>query len=103
MGLNVSLKKDVYSAGITHNVGKMAEEAGIYSCLWTPEDVCIYCAEDLIEPLTKGLELLESDPERFEKFNASNGWGTYEYFVPFVRNYLKACIMFPEAEVVADR
>ena len=30
-----------YSANITHNLGKMAEEAGIYKHLWRPEEIGI--------------------------------------------------------------
>jgi hypothetical protein len=28
----------VYSANITHNLGKMAEEAMLYNCLWRPDE-----------------------------------------------------------------
>ena len=66
---------EVYSANITHNLGKMASEAGIYKCLWRPEEVEITKAKELIEPLSRGLALLKGDPERFKAFNASNGWG----------------------------
>ena len=41
----------VYSANITHNLTKMADEAGIYECLWRPEEIGITKAGQLIEPL----------------------------------------------------
>jgi len=47
--------------------------------------------------------LLEQDPERFRAFNSSNGWGLYEHFVPFVRDYLTACEANPDAVVTASR
>jgi hypothetical protein len=80
----------------------MADAAGIYECLWHPEDNLISNASQMIEPLQAGLALLEADPERFKKLNAPNGWGSYEHFVPFVRNVLRACQEYPDAEVYAS-
>jgi len=65
---------DIFNQNITHNLNDMAQEAGIYYELWRPEEIGIMFAKDLIEPLEKGLALMESDPERFKKFNAKNGW-----------------------------
>jgi hypothetical protein len=103
MSLDVTLREEVYSANITHNLGKMADEAGIYLALWRPEEAGYYSARDLIEPLTKGLALLASDPERFKQFDSPNGWGAYEHFVPFVAKYLEACVAHPDAVVSASR
>lgn len=93
----------VYSSNITHNLGKMASEAGIYKYLWRPEELGISTAKELIVPLRAGLSLLHSDPERFEKFNAPNGWGMYEHFVPWVAEYLDACERNPEAIITVSR
>jgi hypothetical protein len=81
----------------------MAKEAGIYEYLWQPEKIGITKANQLIEPLAAGLELLKSDPSRFEAFNSPNGWGMYEHFVPFVDQYLAACREYPDAEISVDR
>lgn len=89
----------VFTANITHNLGKMAEEAGIYECLWRPEEVNITKADQLIEPLSRGLRIMKRDPERFESSNPPNGWGSYSGFVPWIERYLIACITYPEAEV----
>jgi len=93
----------VYDANITHNLGAMADEAGIYMHLWHPASVSITKAEQLIEPLRKGLALMKADPARFTKHNSPNGWGTYEHFVPFVEKYLAACIEYPDADVHVSR
>ncbi|OWK35178.1 hypothetical protein [Fimbriiglobus ruber] len=107
MSLNIYLEKvqptTIYEANITHNLGRMAREAGIYEALWRPEEIGITKAEQLIEPLTKGLALLKSDPARFEAFNSPNGWGMYNHFVPFVEKYLEACRECPDATVRASR
>lgn len=90
---------EVYSANITHNLGTMAEGAGIYHCLWRPDEIGISKAGQLIEPLRAGLVKLEGNPAHFKELNPPNGWGTYEGLVEFVRNYLAACEQYPDAEV----
>jgi hypothetical protein len=89
----------LYSANITHNLNKMAAEAGIYGCLWRPEESGITKAGQIVEPLRAGLAQLVERPTYFEQFNAPNGWGMYHHFLPFCAKYLEACIANPEASV----
>lgn len=110
MSLDISLyyeadgnEVSVFSANITHNLGKMADEAGIYKALWRPEEMGAKRAEDIIWLLDGGLKILKADRERFEKFNASNGWGLYEHFVPFVEEVLAACKKYPKAILSVSR
>lgn len=63
----------LYEANITHNLNRMAEAAGIYKQLWRPDEIGVTRAGEIIDDVEKGLHLMQSDPERFEKFNASNG------------------------------
>ena len=103
MSLDVTLKAireiEVYEANITHNLGAMAKEAGIYDHLWHPNEIGITEAWQLIEPLSEGLDLMQRDPKRFEAFNAKNGWGSYKHFVPWIKKYLDACRENPDAKV----
>ena len=96
---NETTTTEVYTANITHNLGKMAGEAGIYKHLWRPDEIGVTKAGQLIEPLEKGLELLKAEPERFKTLNPENGWGSYDGFVPWVEAYLNACRQWPEADV----
>lgn len=89
----------VYSANITHNLGKMAGEAGIYQHLWRPEEIGIDTASQMIDPLRIGLATLKADPDKFAPFNPENGWGNYDNLVAFVEGYLKACEDNPTAAV----
>jgi hypothetical protein len=89
----------IYNANITHNLNRMAKEAGIYEVLWRPEEVGIVKASELIAPLQEGLARLKANPEHFKTFNPENGWGTYEGLVAFVEEYLNACGMNPDAAV----
>ena len=89
----------VYSGNITHNLGRMAGEAGVYKALWRPEEIEISQAKQLIPLLEEGLHLLRSDPPRFQQLNPENGWGTYDGLIKFMGDYLSACREHPEATV----
>lgn len=93
----------VVDYNITHNLGKMADEAGIYKCLWRHDENGFKTAADIIPLLRDGLAKLKNDPKHFEQFNAPNGWGLYEHFVPFVEDVLKACEENPDAEISVSR
>jgi hypothetical protein len=94
---------EVYEANITHNLGQMADAAGIGDHLWEPEKLGITTARELIEPLGQGLALLHGEPERFKQYNPENGWGDYDGLVRFVTNYLAACVANPDANVRVSR
>lgn len=95
--------ESVYSANITHNLGTMADKAGIYEALWRPEEIGITHAHQLIERLKAGLALLREKPDYFKTFNPSNGWGDYDGLVRFTEQYLEACEQYPQAEVSVSR
>jgi len=94
---------DLYWANITHNLGTMADKAGIYKALWRPEEINKEFAKDIVPLLEDGLEDLKNRPEHFKQFNSKNGWGMYEHFVPFVEKYLEACKEYPNAKISISR
>lgn len=93
----------VYGANITHNLNRMAGEAGIYECLWRPDEIGITTAGQIIEPLTKGLADMTARPSHYQQFDAENGWGTYKDFLPWCARYLEACRKYPKALVRVSR
>ena len=115
--------EEFYWANITHNLGTMADKAGIYEALWRPhrlkenynisendheadlkfEEENKITAKDIIPFLEKGLADLKARPEYFKTFNSPNGWGMYKHFVPFVEEYLNACKKYPDAIVSVSR
>jgi len=101
--VNFSNEGEVFHRNITHNLGEMAKEAGIYEALWRPDEIGITKAKQLKNILADGFALLSKDPERFKKLNPENGWGTYEQLVEFVGEYCVACISHPDADVVVSR
>lgn len=94
-------QKSSYSYNVTHNLGRMADEAGVYKCLWRPSENGFEKAKDIIEPLEKGLALLKSDKDRFVKLTPDNGWGSYEWLVEFLEKVLETAKEFPEYSVRA--
>lgn len=109
MSLDVYLKAPrvvkVYERNITHNLGHMAEKAGLYKALWRPEEIEGFggTAAELVPFLLEGLAKLKADPEYFRQFNSANGWGNYENLVVFVEAYLEACEANPDATVSVSR
>jgi hypothetical protein len=93
----------VYWANVTHNLTKMASEAGIYEAVWRPEELNVEFAEDLIPYVEDGLKALKSDTNYYKQFNPKNGWGNYEILLEFLEEYLKALKKYPKARIVVSR
>ena len=92
-----------YSANITHNLCDMADALGIYEFLWHPERAGIKTAGQLIAPLKQAICLMKDAPAKYKAFDASNGWGTYKDFLPWLERLLEACEQSPDAGVEASR
>lgn len=113
MSLDVSLSTNVcahcgrgdweWGANITHNLTRMADEAGIYGAVWRPEEHGITTAAQVAEVLRRGLADMEARPDHYRQFDATNGWGTYDQFLPWLREYLEACEQWPDATVRVSR
>ena len=94
---------EVFDANITHNLNKMADAAGIYEALWRPASIGKYQAFEIIPILEHGLQILKADPKKYSQFNPSNGWGTYDGFIPWIEEYLEACKKWPESRIWVSR
>lgn len=103
--LMVTKPTSVYSANITHNLGKMAaavqvtDELTLYDILWRPEEHNLKFAKDIADLLHEGWKMLLSNPTEYSKYNPENGWGNFEGLVRFVREYRDACYDEPTAEL----
>lgn len=93
----------VFDANITHNLGHMARVAGVYDCVWRPDENGIERALELIEPLRAGIAAMKDDPDRFRVFDSPNGWGLYENFLPWLEKLLEACEKHPTAHIAVSR
>lgn len=107
MSLDVSLvvmrEVEIFEANITHNLNKMAEAAGVYLACWRPEEIGAQYAKDIVPILEDGIAAMKAKPVTFSQFNAKNGWGTYENFLPWLEKYLAACKENPNAEIRVSR
>ena len=81
----------------------MAKAAGVYKEVWRPEECGTTKASQLIEPLERGIKWLKENRAEAEQLNTSNGWGTYNQFIPWLGEYLKACRKTPDATVSVSR
>jgi hypothetical protein len=115
--------EEVYWANITHNLGEMANKAGIYEALWRPhrlkegynitendhesewkfEAENETLAKEITPIIEKGLTDMKERPEYYKQFNSPNGWGLYKHFIPWIENYLAACKEYPDAVVEVSR
>lgn len=94
---------NVFASNITHNFGRMAYAAGIYDCVWRPDENSITTAAQLIEPLQAGIAKMKAQPEYYRQFDTPNGWGTCDQFLPWLQEYLDACIANPDSPVTVSR
>lgn len=90
---------ELYETGMTYNLSQMLAEANIKQLLWYPDEIGIEYAGEMIKFLEKGIDLLKSDPERFEKLNPKNGWGSYKNILNVLEEYLVACRKHPKAKI----
>ena len=103
MSLDIILSNEVFTQNITHNLGKMAGEAGLYEVLWRPDEQGYTRAWQIIEPLSKGLANLIENRAHLETLNPANGWGNYDNLLQATSQYLASCIQNPEARVDVSR
>jgi hypothetical protein len=93
----------VYDANITHNLNKMAGACGIYEILWKPDEHNFKTAKQIYQILRNGIRELKSNPKKYRKYSADNGWGTYNQFIPFLCKYLRALKKYPNAQIRVSR
>jgi hypothetical protein len=96
-------ESEVHFQNITHNLNMMAKEAGMYKPLWRPEEVGITKAAELTPYLEKGIADMKDNPSKYRKFDAKNGWGTYDDFLPWLEELLQASKDFPESDIHISR
>ena len=102
MSLDFSLyalrEVEVESFNVTHNLGPMAKAAGIHDALWCAEEKGLTPAE-VASALRDGISLMEQYPEQFKAYDAENGWGTYDDFLPWLKRVARACESNPDAKI----
>jgi len=54
---------------------------------------------DCIEGLQYAIDRMEASPDKYKRYNPSNGWGTYEGALKALKEFLVACEEYPRAKV----
>jgi hypothetical protein len=92
----------VWEGNITHNLGKMADRAGMYEAIWRPDELG-YDAHDVLDDVRDGLHHMLTFREDHESLNPENGWGDYEALARFAFEYALALSKYPTAEIDVSR
>lgn len=94
VGKPAPVELELFSRNITHNLGKMWREAGVYDALYNSDgDYAI----QHIATLEGGLADMLLEPEKYKKLNPLNGWGDYEGAIEFLKEVLNRCREYPKA------
>jgi hypothetical protein len=100
MGLNINIEVtmpvSVYGANYTHNVTPMWKLAGVYEALYMSDK---QKAQSLIFTLSKGIKIMQDNPDDFIALNPENGWGSYETALAWLIKLRDNCIEFPEGNI----
>lgn len=98
-----------WSGNITHNLGRMANQIPVgattlYYVCWRPEEIGLSKVKQILPLLIEGIHYMLDHRKELEKYNPSNGWGSYNVFMKFLLNYKQACEdSDPESEVSVGR
>lgn len=82
---------EIHLGNITHNLNEMASNVPVsdnltlYDVLWHTEKHFDGDIDKLAEMWDKGLHYVLSHKDELEKFNPSNGWGSYDILVEFLK------------------
>jgi hypothetical protein len=86
----------LYDANYTHNVTPMWRKAGIYEALYESDGKQ---AGEILPMLRAGIVDMERKPNAYIALNPSNGWGSYETALPWLRKFTAACERHPKAVI----
>lgn len=99
-----------FHVNLTHNLTEMAHKCEIdgncfnkesksnkvslYDLLWHPGDNLgiVTPSLDYLQDIMTCYTIILSNPNKFKKYNPSNGWGTYEQLVEATKNYMNALL-----------
>lgn len=98
--LHAVRETEVHHTNVTHNLGRMAKAAGLYECMWEAKGKS---AEELIEPLEKGIAYMREHYAEMEELNPPNGWGSYLGLLEAAEALLRCCRENEDATVTTWR
>jgi len=110
MSLDLTLCVKVHNMNLTHNLTSMAshvevgkDDLTLYDVLWRPDEHYMYHADDILPYVRTGLKELLHNPSKYEMYNPTNGWGSYDTLVKQVTELLFQLELHPQAYLQPDR
>lgn len=82
------------SMNYTHNVLPMWRAAGVAEALYDSHG---HQAREYLDVLRAGIKNMEDEPAKYQALNPSNGWGSYDTALPWLREWLIECVKHPDA------
>jgi hypothetical protein len=86
----------LYDNNYTHNVVPMWEKAFVYDALYNSNGKL---AEEILQDLKDGVEIMEGLPDEFIPLNPKNGWGDYYGALKFLKGFTDACERYPKSTI----
>lgn len=90
----------VFNANITHNLYDMFDAAKIASILWEGDNLT---SKDVLPELIEAYNDMKHRSEYYKKYEAANGWGTYNGALNFLAEVIKGLKENPEAIIECSR
>ena len=91
---------DVASANYTHNVTRMWKEAGVYDALYMSDGKQV---KDIIDELNSGLSNMYANPEKYIAMNPTNGWGSYESALDWLKQLISNIESYPDGTICISK
>jgi hypothetical protein len=93
-----TIPNEVFSVNHTSNTSRMWAEAGCDLAEFDGKT-----GRELGASLREAIATIEEQPGKYRSLEPSNGWGTYESTLRFLRRILCACADYPDATVRVSR
>lgn len=98
--LHKKIYTEIFSGNATHNLTEMWNKSGVYDALYMSDNKK---AGEIVDILRKGYDDMIKNREEYEKFNPSNGWGSYDAALRFLRETMHACEENPDADISVSK
>lgn len=84
---------------VTFHVGDEEYSNDLYSVVWRPDEHGIANTTIIGEALGDGIAYMVRHRKELERFNPSNGWGSYDSFLLWLIAYKLQCDENPDCEI----
>lgn len=87
---------------ITNNLNLLAEQVGLYPYLWTPSQMNVTLASELVKPLEDALANIDKNREALRVYEPPNKYGTVESLERIATSLLAIANEFGDAQITSQ-